>query len=304
MTILGKVDVAQLREQYPNPTAKPVRPPRDDSNIYTVDEAFMRQLGHTMRGTLPLFANVLVCHNPKLWRTNKEGESMHYVYAVEIMTANDNGDFDKAWSLLEEAINFPPIILGPDIRPHPFDQDVLEATAEMIVQQVMFDIGAKEEDRAQILRDLVTVMEDTADLEGYQLAKRLEVDFDYKPDAQLVGTLGCANARNRAVHCRVVAAWVEYNKITPKFQISDRVLAKIDDNFDAPGYQLGTIIKVNAQQAQYRIKVDVLASSDDRSDDYRGVYVVNYEHVKELQHGAEPSAVPRAVVEAQNNAVT
>jgi hypothetical protein len=53
MTILGKVDVAQLREQYPNPTAKPVRPPRDDSNIYTVDEAPCRCLPTCWFVTIP-----------------------------------------------------------------------------------------------------------------------------------------------------------------------------------------------------------------------------------------------------------
>jgi hypothetical protein len=304
MMTLVKVDVAKLREMYPNPTAKPVRPPRDDSNIYTVDEALIQLRGHKVYGTLPLFASVLAGYNPKLRRINNDGQSMHYVYAVEIMTANDNSDFDTAWALLEEAINFPPTVLGPDVRPHPFDQDVLEATAEMMVHQVMFDIGAKEEERAQILSDLVAAMEDTTDFEGYRLAKRLEEYFDYKPDAQLVGTLGGADARNHVAHSQVVAKWVEHNKITPKFQINARVLAKIDDDFDSCGDQLGTIIKISAQQAQYWVLVDVPAGSDDRTDNYRGVYVVNYENVKELQHGVEPSAVPRTVVEEQSNAAT
>jgi hypothetical protein len=295
----NKVDVARLREMYPNPTAKPERQAPPDPKVYTVDEAFMWLSGNRARGTQPLFAAALVDHNPRLLRRNNEGVQLNQQYAVEIMMANDNGDFDKAWRLLDTAINFPPAVLGPDMRPLLSDENVLLATAEMLVGQVMYTIGAKEEDRAGIVSDLLVALSSFIELEGYQLAKLLESEFAYKPDTRLVIALNSAKSCNHVALGKIVATWVAYNMIKPKFKTNDRVLATVraQNGHAVMGPLAATITWINARLAQYWIVFD------DPTIDDRDNYTVNYEDVEELPHETASGAVPRPAVEEQNDAV-
>lgn len=61
------------------------------------------------------------------------------------------------------------------------------------------------------------------DINGYELAKRLDDDYGWDVDAELVGQLDELTSYVREAHKEAQEEWVKANNITPKFNAGDRV---------------------------------------------------------------------------------
>ncbi len=101
---IEKTIIDQIKERYPKPIS--VREPDKDLHSYCVlgaVTAYVRPDSVCALGMFPdpvRAGDVLRQANPNL------SETLAYSYAARISTANDGYDFDEAWSLLSNALNY------------------------------------------------------------------------------------------------------------------------------------------------------------------------------------------------------
>lgn len=99
------ITVEKIRAMYPDPV---ISSKGIENGRYCVGGALCLYTGIESR--IPMtatLANRLRVINPALWdKTPRTLKDMGSTYAFQIITANDDGDFEKAWQLLGEALTF------------------------------------------------------------------------------------------------------------------------------------------------------------------------------------------------------
>lgn len=92
--------IKQARAKYPNPIS--LKDSKDTNNEYCVGGAICQTLGRNVR--FP--ASYSLDH--ALSQANPNLGAMGLGFACSIIRANDTRNFDKAWELADEALNFKP----------------------------------------------------------------------------------------------------------------------------------------------------------------------------------------------------
>lgn len=116
-------------------------------------------------------------------------------------------------------------------------------------------------------------------LDGYQIAKKLENEQGWRPDAQLVRILDEAGLQRDLIYNEQVFIWVAENSIKPKLAIGDHV----DIPIYGHGKRRGIVVALKADIAQYAVSVPDLGQTFDRETGNGDYYIVDYEFLEAEQ---------------------
>lgn len=149
-------------------------------------------------------------------------------------------------------------------RPDGDTGDILAHVAAALCKKLEFEVPdpemdldeAEDEDRYGEYEDILQVLDDEYDWDGYKLAKAL----DYKGwdvDAEITLTLDSAVVIKYDAVDRAVRAWVQEYELKPKYSLEDRVSITYADP-DKRGQRKkgeGKIVRVDASRLVYTVEV-------------------------------------------------
>lgn len=144
-----------------------------------------------------------------------------------------------------------------------------------------------EQQTAQIISQLAWALA-MAGVDGYDLAKYLDGNHNWKPDAQLVKILDGAAFQRDLAYDDLVRAWVAENQIKPELKIGDHVDITLKD---PRGTYCGIIVALKTDIAQYAVSVPDLGQTFDQAIGGQ-YYSVDYE-VLEAEQDSSLDQTPR-----------
>ena len=133
-------------------------------------------------------------------------------------------------------------------RPTYNDPKVREAMAVYICSQLCkwLDSHGEQYDKDEIYNDVVKLARYCSMSEdGYYLCSKIESDFGYQPDTQLVNMLDDLQTHSMSALDSIVADWVKENNIVPQFSLNQKV--KTDTDYT------GTIFEIDCIHGKYKI---------------------------------------------------
>lgn len=135
------------------------------------------------------------------------------------------------------------MILRPQLR----DPALLIEVAARLLPGVLRWFGPSMRPDDAILKDLTTGL--TVTLDGYGLAKWLEIYRDWSPDGSLVTLLNQASFLRDDIYDQKVRQWVEDNQVQPGLSVGDTVKVR-----DGSGVEhTGQIRCINYEEARYQV---------------------------------------------------
>lgn len=107
-------------------------------------------------------------------------------------------------------------------RPNGSHDSVKRLVADELMPQILDWLQGQEDDEDEVREQLIDVLEDHRD--GYEMAKRLEDDYDWDCDSELVDILDGSNFYEHRK--AAVMAWIRDNGIMPRFAMGQEVKVK------------------------------------------------------------------------------
>jgi hypothetical protein len=169
-------------------------------------------------------------------------------------------------------------------RPHKTDDDIMATVAKRLLSEVVDWMGGsdrvdeddEEDEEDDILKDLTETLQDSVELDGRKLAKKLEDDHLWfkEADSDLVDIMGQADRIAYALAKEKVEAWIVTNNITPTFTVEDHVTWE----HGWGNNRSGTIVAIRPGEARYTIQEDGKTYPDKNA----GGWIVDYEEVREF----------------------
>ena len=155
--------------------------------------------------------------------------------------------------------------------PRPFRNapSVMQAAAKLLAPDVMAWAMAEgeqltaEDDLPGIEKELVAAFNrvEYKGLDGYDLAKELEFNCGYSPDAYLVEILDRAGFVQNTAHNEAVKNWVMDNKVFVPFKIGDQVyVSRMGQTGGTPAL-FGRVNEIHAETASVTVTIPEMNSS-------------------------------------------
>lgn len=136
-------------------------------------------------------------------------------------------------------------------RPTIYDEAVIVETVEHMLPEVLGWLEADEKEGKEISEQLVNVLQDSYEYDGYKLAKKLDDDYMWSSDAELVEILETVSNAIFAVCTQQTNKWVLENNIKPQYAINDRVTYKNSNKTTN-----GVIVDIQLEMGNYLIQND------------------------------------------------
>jgi len=117
------------------------------------------------------------------------------------------------------------------IRPRPKEEDAYQEVAESLAKELMrYANNELGDDPEEVIADLKKALDRSWRKDGYNLAKTLEDDCYWDPNADMVSTLDSAEHDIRAVLSRMTEEWIKETGSKPPAKEGDRVSARWGGN--------------------------------------------------------------------------
>ena len=142
------------------------------------------------------------------------------------------------------------------------DRQIVEKILPKVTEWMMGD-----EDESGLRNDLMEMLDQDHDGDGYKLARFLEREFYWSADSALVEILDDVPHERIKLHTDAVLEWVKANDIKPTLELGTRVKFKRNGWEDVQG----VIVGFYPETAQYTVAVD------------GSKYLVEYELCQEVQ---------------------
>lgn len=151
-------------------------------------------------------------------------------------------------------------------RPNRYGDQINRQIVEKILPAVLEWLG-DDDDESGLRNDLMEMLDQDHDGDGYKLAKWLEDEFYWSADSSLVEILDDVPHKRIKLHTDAVLDWVKANGIKPTLELGTRVA------FNLNGWRpvQGVIVGLYPKTAQYTVEVD------------GSKYLVEYEQCEEVQ---------------------
>lgn len=134
-------------------------------------------------------------------------------------------------------------------RPNMAEKYVQQRAAELCLSDIRRWQPVANDDERELMDDLMKVL--GSHRNGYELAKELERRCGWDPDADLVAILdNCSYCCTQAIN-ELTRQWVICLGIKPAHAVGDRVRLSMSYG----GHKDGLVVKVNAEQASYGVRV-------------------------------------------------
>lgn len=182
-------------------------------------------------------------------------------------------------------------------RPRRNAEEVYEASARAVLKDVMSWLKCelvgeeRDEEEAEVLKQLVEAMLSSLNLDGYELARLLDRHHSWDPDESLVDILSGLEGRVYGAHKKAVQAWVAAQGLTLEFAAGTRVTS---EGFRRAGSRNpGTVVGHRPETAEYLIQFDgeqySAAYRDKDGTLHHSGHVVARERVQILEAAAVPA---------------
>lgn len=143
-------------------------------------------------------------------------------------------------------------------RPSERNPEIIEAAADMLLPTIWDWVTASSstenypnDERETVRLELIrAIKSSTRGFDGYDLAKTIERQSMWEPDAELVDILDSYSRFLNQAHRDAVKAWVIENGIIPQKMVGDDVIVSVirkEHN--------GTIVSVDLETAQYCVNI-------------------------------------------------
>lgn len=140
-------------------------------------------------------------------------------------------------------------------RPYKHMRVVTDEVAAALLPRILAALNEKDDSRGEVLADLKSVLADSHEFEGYRLARKLDNDYHWDANADLVDGLERTEAYARKVVGRLVADWIRRYNILPGHAVGDRV--RFHTSAGGWGEPLaGRIVAVRPEDAEYIVQED------------------------------------------------
>jgi hypothetical protein len=157
-------------------------------------------------------------------------------------------------------------------RPRKTDDDIMATVAKRLIAKVRQWAGFPDEDEEDMLKDLTETLQDSVDLDGFKLAKKLEDDHYYlDADSGLADIMGQVDRIAYMLSREKTEAWVVANNITPAFRVGDHVTFE----HGWAEQRSGGIVAIRRAEGRYTIQEDGRHYPDKDA----GGWIVDYERV-------------------------
>lgn len=156
---------------------------------------------------------------------------------------------------------------NPPPRPTRRDRCVLRRAAEMMAQDVILWFGDDwDDDHEGLIEQLAEAMALSLDSDGYQIARYLENNFHWEPNAELVEILDGHGIYE--AHDELVAKWVEINGVQADRCLGDMVGTR---------HGVGPIVGIDKAHATYTVQTDEYLHDHPNQKGKGGGYVIEFE---------------------------
>lgn len=129
-------------------------------------------------------------------------------------------------------------------RPDRFSEQNCRKVAEGVLQKCIewLEEAGEGSDQEEVLEQLTSAIYRSYDKDGYGIAKYLDDNYYWEPDAQLVDILDGLNFHS--VHSAALKEWVQQNGIKVGYKQGDRVVVKLFNETE-----VGVVTNVNHEEA-------------------------------------------------------
>lgn len=160
-------------------------------------------------------------------------------------------------------------------RPTQHDPRIAEIVADKLTPRLVAHLDENRPD--EVRRDILAVLQDEFEWDGYKLARSLERDHYWDCDSGIVEILDRAGFERHNAHDALIAEWVKANGVKCRFKGGDTVKVKYKEEAVS-----GEIVRFYADHARYIVCVESLGHvrSDGRTEGTLGL-IVNDEDVLE-----------------------